>query len=407
MDVISLEALKKRLKKASEIQEILRGREFYKLNTILSFWYCMFFFLLGGREAGKSYAVTDCYVNQFVKYGRPFYWLRLTHDSARKLLNNNAAKLVDPDLVRKYKLDLVTNGDCVYHVTKRGKPKPDGSKGKIIEKKLMAKVLDLSTFYSDKGSGLFDNEFLNNPLMYFNICLDEMNREKSEKNSFDIVYNFVNQIENLIRSTKKRVRIICIGNTLDEASDLLSCIGFIPETFGRYVLVKNKSKLIEYLRELNKCTSAYEEAQVNKKYAKIDFGKRAVVEYIEPSEAYKTRRKGTAADILTPTASTFTNEITVDKTLVYKGRLKTPTYLIKFSKDKNKWFTVWNGSVVSRWNGENKTSIAMKPYLDEIFTTDNMNNIISLFDNRGFKYKDLITFKQFQNEIRLIKPRGK
>ncbi len=405
--MISLEALKKRIKKAVEKQEILRGREFYVLNTVLSFWYCMFFFLLGGREAGKSYSVTDCYVNQFKKYGRPFYWLRLTHDSARKLLNNNAAKLVDPDLVRKYKLDLVTNGDSVYHVTKRGKPKPDGSPGKIIEKKLMAKVLDLSTFYSDKGSGLFDNEFLNNPLMYFNICLDEMNREKSEKNSFDIVYNFVNQIENLIRSTKKRVRIICIGNTLDEASDLLSCINFIPEKFGRYVLVKNKKKLVEYLRELNKCSNAFEEAVVNRKYKNYDFGKRAVVEYIEPSEAYRTRRKGTAADILTPTASTFTNEIEVDKTLVYKGRLKNPNYVIKFSKDKSKWFTVWDSNVITKWNKENKTVIAMKPYLDEFFTQENMNNVISLFDGRAFKYKDLITFKQFQNEIRVMKPRGK
>lgn len=33
----------------------------------------MFYMLLGGREAGKSYAVTDFYVGQFKKYGRPFY----------------------------------------------------------------------------------------------------------------------------------------------------------------------------------------------------------------------------------------------------------------------------------------------------------------------------------------------
>ena len=49
-----------------------------------------------------------------------------------------------------------------------------------------------------------------------------MNREKNEKRSFDILYAFTNQLENLVRSTKTRVRVICIGNTLEEASDILS-----------------------------------------------------------------------------------------------------------------------------------------------------------------------------------------
>ena len=102
-----------------------------------------------------------------------------------------------------------------------------------------------------------------------------MNREKNERKTFDIVYAFTNQLENLVRSTKQRLRVICIGNTLEEASDILSNFNFLPEEFGRYKLHK----------------------------------KRAVIEYIEPSEKYKTRRKGTVADILMPDASTFTNEI--------------------------------------------------------------------------------------------------
>jgi hypothetical protein len=54
----------------------------------------------------------------------------------------------------------------------------------------MARVLSLATFYNDKGSGLFDKDFLNDPNMYYNICLDEMNREQSERKSFDIVLQF-------------------------------------------------------------------------------------------------------------------------------------------------------------------------------------------------------------------------
>ena len=124
------------------------------------------------------------------------------------MLQNNAEKLIDPDIRRNWNLDIVTSGTNVYEVIKRDQ------KGKIIEKKLMARVLALNTFYNDKGNGLFDKDFLNDPNMYYNICLDEMNREESEKNTFDITYAFANQIENLIRSTKRRVRIICIGNTL-------------------------------------------------------------------------------------------------------------------------------------------------------------------------------------------------
>lgn len=342
-----------------------RDYEWYSLRSILGYDWALFLFLLGGREAGKSYAVTNFYVGQWKKYGRPFYWMRLTEASQRKLLNNNAEKLIDPDLRRKYNLDLTTNGDAVYEVTKRDK------KGKIVEKKLMARVMALSTFYNDKGSGLFDANFLDDPNMYYNICLDEMNREKNEKKSFDIVYAFTNQLENLVRSTKKRIRVICIGNTLEEASDLLCAFNFLPETFGRFKLKK----------------------------------KRAVIDYIEPSEKYLNRRKGTIADILMPDASTFTNKIETDYSLVYKGRLESPQYIVKFSKYKEDWFTVWNNNVIKKYNNERVTVIPMRPYLDELYNVKSVNDIITQFDTRSYLFHNLITFKLFQKNLELLKPR--
>ena len=358
-------------RKHDELMTKLRSREWYCLRSILGYSWALFLFLLGGREAGKSYAVTDFYVKQWRERGRPFIWLRLSERSAQNLLTNNAEKLIDPDIRRKYNLDLVTKGSNVYEVTKRSKADKQG-KTKILEKKLMARVFAISTFYNDKGSGLFDKDFLNDPNMYYNICMDEMNREKNEKNSFDIVYSFTNQIENLIRSTKKRVRIICIGNTLEEASDLLCAFNFIPEQFGRFKLKK----------------------------------KRAVVEYIEPTEAYLERRKGTVADILMPNASTFTNKITTDNSLVYKGRLKKPIRIIKFSKNTDEWFTVWDKGVIAKWNKEYKPVIAMRPYLDEIYDQQLMTKTMQTFDYRSFQFKDLITFKLFQKQMNLLKPRG-
>lgn len=358
------------MKKKKNLKQVLATREWYKLNSIIGYDWAMFYILLGGREAGKSYAVTDFYVKQFKKYHRPFTWLRLTDTSAKKLLQNNAEKLVDPDIRRKYNLDLVTSGCNVYNITRSQKPDKKG-KYKIVKKELMARVLSIATYHGDKGSALFDKDFLNDPKMYYNICLDEMNREANEKNSFDITYSFVNQLENLVRSTKKRVRIICIGNLLDDASDILCSFNFIPEEFGRYKL---KSK-------------------------------RAVIEYIEPTEAYLTRRKGTVADILAGKESTFTNKIEIDKTLVNKARLKKPDFIIKFSKKKDDWFTIWDSRTIKKYNNEQtKFVIPMRPYLDELFNAKLRDNVIINFNARYYLYHNLITFKQFQKALTILKP---
>ena len=293
----------------------------------------------------------------------------MTETAARKLLQNNAEKLVDPDLRRKYDLDLITNGNNVYEVTKRTKPDKNG-KTKILEKKLMARVYALSTFYNDKGS-IFDKDFLDDPNMRYNVAIDEFEREKGEKNTFDILYSLVNQLENLLRSTKERVKIFFLGNTLEEASDILCAFNFIPESFG---IFKLKSK-------------------------------RCIIHNIEPSEEYKERRKGTIADILMPTASTFTNKIDTDNSLINKSQLTVPNYVIKFTKDRAHWYTVWNGNIVTKYNGEKKPVIAMRPYLDEVFNVESQKNMILLFDTRSLQFRNLITFKQFQSDMEALKPR--
>lgn len=351
----------------SKKYKLFEDREWYNLRSILGNDWAMFYFLLGGREAGKSYATTRFFVDQWKKKKRPFYWMRLTETSKQKLLTNNAEKLIDPDIRRFYNLDLVTKGDNVYEV-KRDK------KGNIISKELMCRVMALSTFYNDKGSGLFDLEFLKNPDMYYNICLDEMNKEKSERRTQDILYSFANQIENLIRSTKERVRIICIGNTLEEASDILAGINFIPETFGRYKLHK----------------------------------KRTVIDYIPLNEAYKKRREGTAASILMPQASTFTNEIQMDISMLYDGKMNRPTQILKFSKDKNDWFTVWDGCIVHAYHGEKiDLSIYMRPYMDGLFAKQLVDNVYLRYQNRGYMFRNMLIQKKFKKQMELLKPNGK
>ena len=236
----------------------------------------------------------------------------------------------------------------------------------------MARVYAISTFYNDKGS-IFDKDFLNDPFMRYNIAIDEFQREEGEKNTFDITYSLVNQLENLVRSTKERIKIFFLGNTLEESSDILCAFNYIPEVWGIFKLKK----------------------------------KRAVIHNIEPTAEYKARRSGTIADILMPTASTFTNKIAADSTLITKQRLKNPEYIIKFRKDKSSWFTVWDNNVIKKYNGEKKRAIAMRPYLDEKFMVNLQNQVILLFDQRSYLFTNLITFKEFQKELSLLKPRSK
>lgn len=344
---------------ATELHQIKKreavNNEWYTIRPLLGYSWAMFYIMLGGREAGKSYAVTDFFCRNWKSKKIPFYWMRLKENATKKLLSNNAEKLVDPDLQRKYKLELTVKGNRVYD-----------------HGELMCTVVALSTFYSDKGNAYFDKDFLNDPNMRYHIALDEFEKEKNEKNQGDICYQFVNQMENLVRSTKERVRVFLIGNTLEEASDIMTMFNFIPEQFGRYKL----------------------------------HSKRAIVDYIQPSEKYLSRRKGTIADLLTPEASTFTNQINIDTTLITKARLKSPTKIIKFGKTKDKWFTIWDSKVICPYHNENKPAVPMYAYLDEVFNIDNRDEVLAVYHNRGYLFRNLITQKKFTKELELMKPKG-
>lgn len=194
----------------------------------------------------------------------------------------------------------------------------DGQKKEIKTKiKPFATVLACSTFYNTKGVGYFDKDFKGE----YYIVLDEMNREQSEKNTFDIVYGFANLLENIVRSTKIKIKVIMIGNTLEETSDILAAFNFIPNGFGRYKL---KSK-------------------------------RCIIDYIMPNEKYLARRKDAVANILSGTSSTFTNEaeVMLDPGMIVSKRMRTrPQCVIKFTKDQSSWFTLWNDGIISVYNKE-------------------------------------------------------
>lgn len=338
----------KKLAKAIET-----SKEYYSIRSILGYSWANIICLLGGREAGKSWAVLDFFLYEFFTKGKDFVWLRLTEASTKKLLNNNAMQFIDAGLMIKYHInstDLTVKGTTVFYKGKK-----------------MARIMALSTFYSDKGVANFEDK--KTEMMFeYNICCDEFQRERNEKNTFDICYAFVNQIENLVRH-KTTCRIFLIGNTTEECSDILSgLLNFIPEQWGRYKL---KSK-------------------------------RAVIDYMPPSNKYLERRKGSIAQLLMPDASTFTNKQTFDRSKIFKGRLHKPGYIIQFRNDS---FTVWDGNIIARYNKENRPVIAMVPLLinNSVFKSELRDEVILMNYEKKYLFKDLLTQKLFDKCIKEVK----
>lgn len=328
---------------------------FYNLSSILGNDWAIFYCLIGGRMTGKSYSITDFLCKQKRRLGNNVrnYWMRISETSTKALLANKAKKLIDPDLVRKYDLELSTKGMEVFN---RGKE--------------FMEVIPLSQFGKLKGVGFYDKDFKG----WYNIVLDEFQLEEGEKRtSFDILYNFIGMCENIARTTKNRIRVFLVGNTLQEASSILKAFNFLPEKFGRFKL---KSK-------------------------------RCVIDNLEPTEEYLEDRKGSIADILGGgNMSNYTNALTKDLKLLYKGRVTYPQAIIKFSKDTNMWFTLWDKGVVKRYNNESlplSTDFAMKPYLNTFYSKERVQTIIDMFNARALKFDTLITQAYFTDSMKTIK----
>lgn len=324
-----------------------------ELKSLLGNDWAMFYAILGGRMTGKSYAVEDFLCNQKRKKDDNVrnYWLRISETSTKTMLANKAAKLIDADLVRKYKLELSTKGMDVYNHGKH-----------------YMTVMPLSAMAKMKGVAFFDKDYDGE----YNIVLDEFQLEQGERRtSFDILYNFIGMVENIVRTRKNKIRIFLIGNTLEEASSILKAFDFLPEGFGRY-----------YLRR-----------------------KRAIIDNIEPTEEYLKDREGSAADILGGgEMSNYTNELKKDLSLISKERLKDPKYIIKFGKQANKMYLVWDNNVITRYKNQPiKTSIAMRPYLDDKYLPERRQNVIDKFDTKGYKFDTLITLAYFQDELMKIR----
>ena len=338
------------LKRAQKKRALAR---FVNLNSMNGNDWAIFRIIVGGRMTGKSYSVTNrlCALRRKLGDNVKCYWLRISTLSTQQLLCNKANKLVDPDLKRKYDLDLSTKGNVVYN---RGKE--------------FCEVYPLASFGKLKGVGFYDKDFKGK---YF-IVLDEFQLEQGEKRtSFDILYNFLGMVENIARTTKNNIEIWLLGNTLEEASTILKAFNFLPETFGRFYLKR----------------------------------KRAIIDNLEPTEEYLKDREGSVAQLLGgDNMSNYTNELTKDRKLICKDRLVRPTTIIKFSSNPSDWFVLWDGRIIRRFSGQSCTScIAMRPYINEWFNKEKKQTIIDMYDAEAFRFSTLVDQTYFKDALSRVR----
>ena len=128
------------------------------------------------------------------------------------------------------------------------------------------------------------------------------------------------------------------------------------------------------------------------------------------TEKYKEKRRTSYnADIMDlKNDINYTNEVKRDLELIKpkKTRLIRVSALIKFDKNPQNWFCLYDSKYIRKYSGETvKKSkvIPMKRYLDELYDPDVVNNVIDRFDCRGFYYADLMSQALFQSQLKLIK----
>lgn len=362
------------LKESIEEKQLQKASKqlYYTTQSLLGIHGVYWYWLCGSRGRGKSFAVVETYLQYCRKYGYEncqCYYFRISDLSIRKILENKGAKAIDKLLIRRYNLDITTKNNTLYN---HGKP-------------LMYFYPLVSAAKAGKGIAEYDPDFLRpgGPRRYIFVILDEFQADENleRKGIGDPVSQFKVYIENILRDQEQLdynpVKIFGCANNVSECSDFLAQIcGFIPEKLGRFVLKR----------------------------------KHMVVENIPNSAAYlEKRKKSITADIMDYEEDTnYTNVVKRDKETLKpkKQRLRKVDAVIQFSKDPKFWFTVWDGNIIKKYNGQSYRRdqvLAMKRHIDTRYSIDVVNDIIARYDARAFMYADLISQASFRAQIKLIK----
>lgn len=358
------------MRREEKAKEHRSAAAFLDLRSLFGNTWAQYFVVLGSEQSGKSYAVQKYILNCKERLGDSckVFWFRMNDTSVKKMLESNAARAIDADLVRKYKLDLKTRGPDIW----------DRNRSTALP---IMTVLSLSTVASSKGVSYYDKDFTGK---YVIVC-DEFERDSyaGERKTFQsISYNLRRAIENVARATgsseaqSQDIRVILLGNTLSEASEVLLDFGFIPEPgqFGRY---KIRSKKL-------------------------------IVDYVKPSDAYIRMRHGAAVELLTPvnmSSSKNAVDFADQKLICHKNGTK-PVCVIKFTDRQQTWYTLWDNGVIKPYNNEMISNVcAMRRYIQNtVYDPQRVKQVQDLYDIQGYLFWNYYTYSAFRQEMIKLKP---
>lgn len=289
----------------------------------------------GGR--GKTYSGRKLIIKNFLNKKRKFVWLRLTQAAVSNLVQNNAMGLIPAELINRYKIKVTTKANAIY-----------------FNDQLAGYVASLQDYYNNKGQEFdlnaedYSIKKLNKDKVFsnwanFDVFADELIREETERNTFDIKKAFQNQIENIIRK-KRGIRVFVYANYLTEIRD-------IEELFN-IQLISGKNGI----------------------YRNPDT--KTVIEYLKDSEGWQEQQKESYARVLNVDGGRFANKHTEENRLiVYNHLLRGSKIQFNIKMDKFKYAVKrWNDKyVIAHYKG-NENSKKTFALLPKFITTDEKYN---------------------------------
>lgn len=370
----------KLLAKAKKAKET---KDFLYLTTNMPFSYqgISNFVFTAVRGIGKSVISVETAIILKRKYGYEnvkCYYFRLTDQSIKAMLANKAEKAIDPYLINKYDLDITCKGNIVYDHGKtliefyplvsagsKGKGvnlydcnffsnRPNGNNGKPI-KRFVVTIWD--EFLMAEG---VEKKSVGDPVAQYKIYMEAILRD-AERLPYNAVYNYF------------------LANSVSECAPITGALfNYIPKPDNHRIV------------------------KLTRKHA-IFWNVPVTRQYLEK------RKKSYNSDIMDyENDPNYTNVIEKDLQLIKKKsvRLIRLTNVIKFSTMRTDWFAVYDNLYIRRYRGEGfkrDKVIAMKRYLDEMFSQEVANNVIERYDNRNFMFADIMSMSMFQAKLKQIK----
>ena len=333
------------------------------------------------RGIGKSVIAVEAVIILKRKYGYDnvkAYCFRLTDLSIKAMLKNHAAKAIDPYLINKYKLEITVRNNIVYD---HGKP-------------LLEYYPLVSAGSQGKGASFYDANFFDNapidkrngkPLKRFVVTIwDEfIQAEGIEKKSVgDPVAQYRIYMEAILRD-QKRMPYNTVYNFF-LANNVSECSNVTAQLFN-YIPNPNNYKIIKLTRKHT-----------------IFWNVPVTTEYITK------RRQSYNYDIMDYKEDKNYAQVERDLSMIKskKTKIHRVTKLIKFSKQKQDWFCVYDNKYIRKYHNEtldSNLSVAMVRHIDNVFNPDMVKNIFDIYDAKAFMYADLISMATFQAKMKQLK----